>query len=140
MSVDGTVSEQDNPTAAAVRAEFARRRITQEQAAAALGMAQPMVSRRLSGRVEFSASELRALALWLGIPAETLLGIERARADVGAAQPSALGVAVLFLAAILLGVTLPAGTPVALLVAVVAGWVLVGMTRGAIAAERGRRD
>lgn len=57
-----------------VRAELARRRLTQEQAGAAIGLTQKAMSRRLTGEVEFSASELQKLAGLLEVPAGTLLG------------------------------------------------------------------
>jgi len=63
-----------NPTADAVRAELARARKTQTAAAEVLGMVQASLSRRLTGEVEFTVAEVRALAEWLGVPLTTLLG------------------------------------------------------------------
>lgn len=73
----------DTPTADAVRAELARARKTQQDAATVLGLSITAVHRRLNGDVEFTASELHRLAGWLGVPAATLLG------DITAAQASA---------------------------------------------------
>lgn len=56
-----------------VRAELARAGRTQSDLAYFLGLAQPNVSRRLRGEVEFSASELLRTAAFLGVPATTLL-------------------------------------------------------------------
>jgi transcriptional regulator with XRE-family HTH domain len=60
--------------AATVRAEVARRRITQSQIAEVLGLSQMAVSRRLSGAVPFDVEELGKVAALLGVPASTLLG------------------------------------------------------------------
>ena len=51
-----------------VRAEVARRGLSQSALAAALNLTQSAVSRRLSGTVEFTASELAALAEHLQVP------------------------------------------------------------------------
>ncbi len=68
--------------AASVRAEMARRRVTQSDVAKALGMKQTAVSRRLTGQVPFDVNELTAVAAFLGVPVAALLG---AHAVVGAA-------------------------------------------------------
>lgn len=57
-----------------VRAELARRRLTQEQVGAEIGLTQKAMSRRLTGEVEFSGSELQKLAEVLGTPVATLYG------------------------------------------------------------------
>lgn len=54
--------------AANVRAEIARRGITQKQISEVLHLSQTGISRRLKGRVEFSGSELSALAAMLEVP------------------------------------------------------------------------
>jgi transcriptional regulator with XRE-family HTH domain len=61
-------------TANAVRAELARARTHGTAAGAVLGLSQSSMSRRLSGEVEFTASELLRLAKWLDVPAARLLG------------------------------------------------------------------
>lgn len=65
-------SPQD--VAANVRAEVARRRIRQGAIAERLGMDQRAVSRRLLGEVEFSATELQAVAELVGVPISSLYG------------------------------------------------------------------
>lgn len=60
--------------AANVRAEVARRQVRQHQLAAVTGLDQRAVSRRLLGRVEFTASELGAVARLLEVPVARLLG------------------------------------------------------------------
>lgn len=60
--------------AANIRAEVARRRIRQQAIAEHLGLNQQQVSRRLNGVVEFSASELRAIAQLLNTSVGALLG------------------------------------------------------------------
>jgi transcriptional regulator with XRE-family HTH domain len=59
--------------AANVRAELARKRITQMEVAACLGVSRQNVSQRLNGRVDFRVSELVAIAGLLDIPAAALL-------------------------------------------------------------------
>lgn len=61
-----------------VRAEMARKRLTQRQLAAALGMSQPQVTKRLAGTIEFRPSELEKTAELLGIPITRLLPPELA--------------------------------------------------------------
>lgn len=58
--------------AANVRAEAARQSFSQSRLAEELGMNQPAISRRLTGKVDFSASELSALASLFGVPVATL--------------------------------------------------------------------
>jgi predicted transcriptional regulator len=60
--------------AAAVRAEMARRNVTQQMLADQLGMTQAAVSRRLVGRVPFDAEELGRVAEYLGVPVSLLFG------------------------------------------------------------------
>ena len=59
--------------AATVRAEVARRRVTQGALAEVLGMSQAAVSRRLSGAVAFDVEELSVVAAHLGGPVERLI-------------------------------------------------------------------
>lgn len=60
--------------ASAVRAEVARQRVSQQTIAAATGLTQSAVSRRMTGVIDFSATELRQIAELLEVPAATLLG------------------------------------------------------------------
>ncbi|WP_370454480.1 helix-turn-helix domain-containing protein [Homoserinibacter sp. GY 40078] len=53
---------------------MARRGASQVDVAEALGLTQPQVSRRLAGRVEFSASELSRLSARLGVPVSAFFG------------------------------------------------------------------
>ena len=68
---------QKNPAvervAANVRAELARKGITQTDLAAKLRKSQPFVSRRLSGRVPFDVADLAAIASVLDIPIADLV-------------------------------------------------------------------
>ena len=59
---------------AKVRDEMTRQGITQMQVAAALGIGQPAVSSRLSGRVALDVGELPIIAALLGVPVSTLMG------------------------------------------------------------------
>ena len=64
--------------AASVRAEVARRKVTQQQLADLLGMHQMSVSRRLNGHTEFTVSELATVAEFLGVPVASLIGDDAA--------------------------------------------------------------
>jgi transcriptional regulator with XRE-family HTH domain len=59
--------------AANIRAEMARNGLTQRDLAALLGLSQPTVSARLRGRTDFTVSEVRAIARWLGVPVAVLI-------------------------------------------------------------------
>ena len=64
-----------------MRAEMARRRITQTVVAEALGLSQTQVSARLRGRVPFDVNEITTIARLLDVDVPTLLdGAERAGA------------------------------------------------------------
>jgi transcriptional regulator with XRE-family HTH domain len=63
--------------AAAVRAEVARHRKTQREIAAVLGLHQAGVSKRLLGEIPFRAEEIAALAAWLDVEPNILLGDSR---------------------------------------------------------------
>lgn len=56
-----------------VRAELARQRVTQRQAAEWLGISQPQLGLRLNEEIEFRTSELDRLADALGVPVTTFL-------------------------------------------------------------------
>ena len=59
--------------AANVRAELARKQITQIEVAARLGVSRQNVAQRLNGRVDFRVGELIAIAGLLDIPVADLL-------------------------------------------------------------------
>jgi len=57
-----------------IRAEMARRRLSQIELGRILGRSQAAISRRLAGETEFTVKELRAAAAWLGVSPASLLG------------------------------------------------------------------
>jgi transcriptional regulator with XRE-family HTH domain len=63
---------------AAIRAEMARHGRTQREMADLLGLTQPTVSGRMSGRTDFTITELRAVARWLGVSVSALIGEDAA--------------------------------------------------------------
>lgn len=69
-----TGSPTSEEIAGNVRAEVARLQLRQTDIATELGLDQRAVSRRLLGRVEWSASELTKLARLLEVPVSRLLG------------------------------------------------------------------
>lgn len=56
-----------------VRAEMARRQISQTAVALQLSMSQASVSSRLRGEIAFDVNELHCVASFLGVPVEVLL-------------------------------------------------------------------
>lgn len=66
---------------ATVRAEMARRKITQRQVAEKLGISQTQVSRRLDGTVSFNVDELEAVAQVLGLPVALFVAQPTATAE-----------------------------------------------------------
>lgn len=60
--------------AAEVRAELARRQITQQQLAAAIGLSQASVSERLRGKTPFTTEDLEKVSAALGVHPAVLLG------------------------------------------------------------------
>jgi transcriptional regulator with XRE-family HTH domain len=56
-----------------VRAEMARRGLTQSDLATKAGMSQPALSRRLTGDAEWTVSELYAVAMVLRVQVTALL-------------------------------------------------------------------
>lgn len=60
--------------AANVRAELARKGISQSELAAKLNKSQPFISRRLLARVPFDVAELAGIAAILEIPMAVLVG------------------------------------------------------------------
>jgi predicted transcriptional regulator len=63
-------------TGANVRAEMARRKVSQVAVAAHLGCSQAAVSKRLSGDVAFDINELHLIAAFLDVPLAALLPSE----------------------------------------------------------------
>jgi transcriptional regulator with XRE-family HTH domain len=61
--------------AAEVRAEVGRRNCTQQELAGILGVAQPNVSRRLTGKQPFDTDELDKLAAHWGVPVDRFLSL-----------------------------------------------------------------
>lgn len=59
--------------AAEVRAEMARRRMTQRQLAEIMGISQPQVMQRLTGKLGFRLAELEHLAKALDVPVARFL-------------------------------------------------------------------
>lgn len=66
----------DNSTRLAdtIRAEMARRRISQTKVAGRLGLSQPAISRRLRGETAFDADEIVAIAALFEVPVGSLFG------------------------------------------------------------------
>lgn len=130
-----------NPEADAVRAELARARRSQGDAAKQLNLSQPAMSRRLTGEVDFTVAEIRSLADWLGIPVAALIGPEAVPVtQAGYAQPTALGAAVLFLSALLLAWTTAPGVGFAAVAAVGVSRLAFLVGRGVWDAERAASD
>lgn len=69
-AVEQTTTER---TAAAVRAELARRKINGAEFARALGWSRATAWRRLNGMYPFDVSELVEVAGFLGVPVASLL-------------------------------------------------------------------
>lgn len=63
-----TVAVADN-----IRAEMARKRVTQQTVAEHLGVSQPAVAARMSGKTPLDVNELFAIADLLDVPASQLL-------------------------------------------------------------------
>lgn len=63
-----------------MRAEMARRGLTQSDLGTALGLTQQATSRRLLGQVEFNSTELCATAELFGVTLEYLVGDQIAKA------------------------------------------------------------
>jgi transcriptional regulator with XRE-family HTH domain len=67
------VSNQRNPVTSNVRAEMARRDLTQQTLASRIGMKQQSLSRRLRGETRFSIDELQLIADALDVSITDLL-------------------------------------------------------------------
>lgn len=66
-------TETQDSVADLVRAELARRRLKQTDLAAHLCLTRSAISRRLTGEMEFSITELRTTAAFFGVPLATFL-------------------------------------------------------------------
>jgi len=64
--------------AAEVRAAMARRQISQQALADAVGWTQAYLARRLVGRVPFDVSDLEKLGEFLDVPVTSFLPVKRA--------------------------------------------------------------
>lgn len=74
-------NEATDKVAGAVRAELARHKKTAADLAAALGMTQHTVGKRLGGKVAFDVKELAAISAWLDVPLSRLwAGVETVQA------------------------------------------------------------
>lgn len=71
-----TVTPMREIVAAEVRAQMARRRITQQMLADELGREQTWVSRRVSGKVAFTVDDLAVISALFRVPIALLLGDE----------------------------------------------------------------
>lgn len=69
---------QAETVGANVRAELARKRMSQEVLAEHLHLSQTAVSRRLNGRKAFDVNELATISAAVGVPMQALLASERA--------------------------------------------------------------
>lgn len=54
--------------ATAIRVELARRNLRQQDLACGIGISEVSVSRRMSGRIEWTISEVEAVARFLNVP------------------------------------------------------------------------
>jgi transcriptional regulator with XRE-family HTH domain len=63
----------------AIRAELARRDLSQSSLAANLGHTQPWVSRRITGDRDWTVTELQRVADYIGVPLSTFLRTEEPR-------------------------------------------------------------
>lgn len=66
-SRDDAVSTADATIAKSIDAWMAYRRVNQGEVAAAAGLTQPQLSRRLNGHTDFKASEVAAIAAFLDV-------------------------------------------------------------------------
>lgn len=69
-----THSAQRLPLAKAIRAELARNGYTQGHLAERLELSHASVSARMTGKIDFTVTELRTVAQWLGVSVTSLLG------------------------------------------------------------------
>lgn len=85
----GNTHTPNQIVAANIRAEMGRHRITQSTVAAHLGISQPSVSARLSGRTSIDVDDLFAISELIGVAPADLL-TPAAASSPGAAGGSAL--------------------------------------------------
>lgn len=62
------------PLPSEIRAEMARKGFTQRDLSRLLNLSAATVSARMTGKTEFTVSEVRAIATWLNVPISRLLG------------------------------------------------------------------
>lgn len=67
-------SAQRPALAIEIKSEMARRGYTQRDLARALNLTPATVSGRMTGKTDFTVSELRHISAWLGVPVSRLLG------------------------------------------------------------------
>lgn len=72
-SVPFVAQKTSTGTASTVRAEMARRGIKGRQLATQVGIPERTLRRRLAGHVPFTAEELAAVAVVLGVPVANLI-------------------------------------------------------------------
>lgn len=70
------LTQEEQAYAAALRAELGRQQMQQRELATRLGKSQAWVSRRVTGEVALTASDLREIAQAFGVPASHLLADE----------------------------------------------------------------
>ena len=85
MQIGNSPTRLSATVSAAVRAEMARRRVSQQKLASHLGWSQPKISRRLNDVVPFALDDLTAIAGALGVTVDDLLRPAHTMADVQAA-------------------------------------------------------
>lgn len=74
-----SVTAPRHEVAAEIRGLMAKRRVTQEQLAAHMGVSQAAIARRLSGRVPFDVDDLDSIAKYFGVPVTSLYPAAEAR-------------------------------------------------------------
>lgn len=82
MQISNSPPRLSVTVAAAVRAEMARRRVSQLQLADRLGWSQPKISRRLTDGSPFTLDEIPLVADALGTTAEDLIAASLAARNV----------------------------------------------------------
>lgn len=65
-----------------VRAEMARRKISQQAMSKQVSLSQQGLSRRMTGRIAFSVDELDDIATVLNVPVANLIGTTRPAEDI----------------------------------------------------------
>lgn len=89
MARTSTMSPLSDRVSTEIRVEMARQRLSQTDLADRLNVAQPWVSRRLSGKTPITLEDLERVASGLGVDVVDLMGGPRAGRGVNAAQSRA---------------------------------------------------